>query len=262
VNCAAIRELLPERALGIPGVCDDADVDAHLRACAACRKEARDLERASAILAFALAPAEPPADLEDRIVGTVVRASSEPPAMRSRPPRRRTLVALLAAALVLGVVAGGSVFATRQGEEDPSVVAAQQKKDLAAFMDVIAQGEFTQDEAVAALGVLADPSGGPSRGSAMVIVGETIDDRILVMANGLDDAAGVLPFTVRLADGNGRYVWVGTVERLSPTGGFTVARIVGLDLAGFVNVTVRDVRGRVVLTGAVAEQASLPSPSS
>ncbi|HEX6844574.1 MAG TPA: zf-HC2 domain-containing protein [Actinomycetota bacterium] len=260
MNCVAVRDLLPERALGIAGRRDDAEIDLHLRSCAACRKEARDLERASATLAFALAPADPAPDLEGRVVDAVAREARD-----ARPnvrPRRRTLVALLAAALVLGAVGGGSVFASRQGEQDPSAVARQQQQDLGAFLDMIAQGEFAREDAVAHLGVLADPSGGPSRGSAMVIVGEGIDDRILVMANGLDDADGTLPFSVRIADGNGHYVWAGSVERLTPTGGFSVARIVSVDLDGFVNVTVRDAHGRVVLTGAIVEQASVPSPSS
>lgn len=95
----------------------------------------------------------------------------------------------------------------------------------------------------------------------MAIIGGRGDDRVLVIANGLAADAGTLPFSVRLADGQGHYVWVGGVERLSPTGGFTVARVVDQDLSGFVNVAVRDSQGRVVLTGALSEQASLPSPS-
>ena len=56
VNCIAVRELLPEHALGVAD--GDADaVERHLAWCAACRKEARDLHRAAASFAFVLAPA-------------------------------------------------------------------------------------------------------------------------------------------------------------------------------------------------------------
>jgi hypothetical protein len=96
----------------------------------------------------------------------------------------------------------------------------------------------------------------------MTIVGGGGDDRVLVMANGLVAPEGTLPYSVRLADGAGHFVWVGSVDGLTPTGGFTVARVIDEDLAAYVNVTVRDVRGRVVLSGSLSDQTSLPSPSS
>lgn len=255
MNCEAVRQILPERALG---VVRDLGVERHLRTCAACRQEANGLDRAAVTIGFALSPQDASPDLEGRIVGAIREAAR--PRATGRTPRRRTLVALLAAALAMGAVWGGTVFAAREGVLDPAIEAQRQKDEFADFLAFMAQNELGGDS-TAMLGVLADPSGGPGRGSAMALVGDRGEDRILVMANGLVATDASLPFSVRVADGNGRYVWVGAVERLTPTGGFTVARIVDLDLEGFVNVTVRDVRGRVVLTGALAEQASLPSQS-
>ena len=42
MNCAAVRDLLPEHALGV-GNGEVAAIEKHLSWCAACRKEARDL---------------------------------------------------------------------------------------------------------------------------------------------------------------------------------------------------------------------------
>src|SRR6476619_852106 len=73
VNCPAVRDRLPEHALGIADHHDVHAVERHLAWCAACRKEARDLERAAATLAFAPAPAAPPRELEERIVAAARR---------------------------------------------------------------------------------------------------------------------------------------------------------------------------------------------
>lgn len=61
MNCPAVRDRLPEHALGVVDHHDATAIERHLAWCAACRKEARDLERAAATMAFALAPAYPPA---------------------------------------------------------------------------------------------------------------------------------------------------------------------------------------------------------
>jgi hypothetical protein len=253
VNCEAVREQLVERSLG---AVRDLAVERHLRTCAACRQEAIGLDRAAALISFAVAPEEPPAELELRVVDTLRDAARR---ARPAPARRRSVAALLAAVAALAALGGGAVLASRGSAPDPAIVANQQRGDLDQFLKVVEQ--VGMSDSVAMLGVLSDPSGGTSRGSAMSIVGGRAEDRVLVMANGLEAAADALPLSVRVADGNGHYVWVGSIERLTPTGGFTTARIVDVDLKGYVNVTVRDADGRVLLAGSLAEQASIPSPS-
>jgi predicted anti-sigma-YlaC factor YlaD len=86
VNCPAVRDRLPEHALGVADHHDVHAIERHLAWCAACRKEARDLERAAATLAFAPAPVVPPRELEERIV-TAVRPD-RPSTTTTKPARR------------------------------------------------------------------------------------------------------------------------------------------------------------------------------
>ncbi|HXF71881.1 MAG TPA: zf-HC2 domain-containing protein, partial [Actinomycetota bacterium] len=79
MDCLNVRDRLAEHALGTLPAREGRAVDRHLRWCAACRKEARDLLDAAATVAFALQPAPPPpAELEERVVRSVRRAAGKP----------------------------------------------------------------------------------------------------------------------------------------------------------------------------------------
>jgi len=270
VNCQTARGLLAERAIGIVAARERAAVERHLSWCAACRKEAGDLERAATSLAFAVAPASPPQSLEGRVAMAVRREArtvgetTEPPAAvavdgRRRRPRRRMVAARRAARLALGPGAGGAVLATRHSRPDPAVEAQRQKGRLADFMRAIQSAGVS--DGTAQLGVLANPSGGAGSGSALALLSPSVDDRVLVMASGLRDAPKDLPYLVMLADGSGRFIQVGAVNALNTSGGFTVARVLDADLRGYVNVVVRDVHGSVVLSGTLREQAPSVAPT-
>jgi len=91
VNCATVRDVLPEFALGVaPG--DDANaVELHVETCAACRKEAVDLQRAAVTFGYALAGNEtPPETLEQTSSG---RFTLTPPmvSMKRRNPSKSTI---------------------------------------------------------------------------------------------------------------------------------------------------------------------------
>jgi hypothetical protein len=167
---------------------------------------------------------------------------------------------IVAASVGIGLIGGSAVFASRAGRVDPSVVADQQKGALQRFLDLVRSGEFTGDTTVL-LGTLEDPSGTGAAGSAMAILTTSGEDRVLVMGAGLRDAAHEFPYTVRLATGAGDVLEIGYLTSLRPDGGFTVARLTAIDLADYINVTVRNGHGRVVLTGTLREQTSLPSPA-
>jgi len=254
MNCARVRDLLPEHALGVAAG-DAAAIDRHLAGCAACRKEARELSGAAASLAYALAPASPPPELEDDVVATVHHAAG---GGRRRPGGvRRSTAVMLAAALALVGLVGGAVLARR--EPDPTAVAqsrlAQEQDAIQEFLASSITGEGT----VASIGVLRPAAGAPGGGSAVSVVAPRAIDSVLVVASGL--AGDALPYRVELADGQGGFTRVGTVRVLDGGGGFSVGSQTGRDLSSFVNVLVRDRDGEVVLRGTLRDDVPAASPS-
>ncbi len=257
MNCASVRERLPEHTLGMKGS-DAAALERHLVLCAACRKEARDLQTAAASLAAALAPASPPDGLEDRVVDAVHREAGIVP---RRARRRRGATLLLAAAVAMAGLGGGAVIARRQPAADPSLVATRLGDERAGIEDFIRTIEEQGANIRGMLGVLRATDGGPGGGSAVALISDAEDDRVLVVVSGLPADAG-LPYRVELADGKGRFIRVGRATALDGGGGFSEGLETPVALTGFVNVLVRDRDGRVVLTGTLRDTpVSSPSAS-
>jgi predicted anti-sigma-YlaC factor YlaD len=256
VNCTAVRDVLPEFALGVAAGNDSASIELHVETCAACRKEAIDLQRAAAAFGYALAPIESAApELEDRVVGAVQGV-----ARPSRPTRgrgRRAGVVLLAAAIVVAGIGVGSVFAGRaerlrlQAER----TALAQDKGLGRFG--VAATQLAPDARVLT-GMLSARSG-TGTGSALTIVAPGVDDQIVVIVNDLADRA--LPLSVSITDTKGRTVQVGTIKHLDSSGGATLANPTAGSLSRFVDVIVRDARGHIVLRGTLEAETAVASPS-
>lgn len=260
MNCASVRELLPEAAIGVVDPERHASIDRHVAWCAACRKEARDLERAAATMAFTLAPAEPSADLEDRVVQAVRGAQHA----SVRVPRRRgrTVAVLLAASLGLGAIGLGAVGARRASEHEQATLEANRTKNaLAAFQDAIRKSEFMDPDAEAMLGVLSSPGGAGGAGSAMTIMAPSVDDQAIVLVSGLPYRPRLLPYRVTLVAGRGLVLTVGAIYALDPSGGTTIARVFNADLTGFTHVVVRDAKGRAVLRGTLSASTPVSSPT-
>lgn len=259
MNCASVRELLPEAAIGVVDPERYASIDRHVAWCAACRKEARDLERAAATMAFTLAPADPPADLEDRVVQTVRGAQRA----TGRGPRRRgrTVAVLLAASLGLGAISLGAVAARDASSHAQATLEANRTKNaLAKFQDAIRQSEFIDPDAEAMLGVLASPGEARGSGSAMTILAPRVDDQAIVLVSDLPYRPRLLPYRVTLVAGRGLVLTVGAIYALDPGGGTTIARVFDADLTGFTHVVVRDAKGRVVLRGTLNASTPVASP--
>jgi hypothetical protein len=266
VNCTTVRDLLAEHALGaLPGG-DEATVDRHLAWCAACRKEAGELERASATLAFAVVPHDPPVELEDRVVQDV-RAAAAARARRpaSNPRRTRlTLVAAFAAMLAVLGTGWGAVMANRAARSD-RVARAEAIKSQSAierFEEVIRAAEFSDPENQVFLATLSPTKRAGGGGSALTLVSPTIVDMAIVLVDGVPAATReLLPFTVRLR-GPAGVVTVGRLDKdgLDDSGAGTVTGEFA-DLTGYDTVVVRDARGRVVLSGSMQTRATVASPS-
>jgi predicted anti-sigma-YlaC factor YlaD len=255
MNCSAVRDGLPEFALGVAPADDASSIELHVETCAACRKEAIDLQRAAASFAYAVAPMETPEpELEDRVVKAIQGIAR--PSSRSHGRSRRAGVFLLAAAIVVATIGVGTVFAGR--EEFRRLQAAQNATtnfDTAnRFVDV-ARG--LDPTAKVRTGTLTAPSGRGS-GAAFTILSPVIQDRLVVIMSDLGDVP--LPLSVSISDTKGHRFDMGEVRHLDTGGGWTFARLANASLRGFVDVTVRDAKGHIVLRGTLQSQ-STPTPS-
>jgi predicted anti-sigma-YlaC factor YlaD len=266
VNCTAVRDQLTERALGAVPAEDGQVLDRHLAWCAACRKEAGELDRAAATFAFALAPAEPEPDLEDRVVENVqsMAAKGQPSAAR-----RGRLAVTLAVAGMLAVsgLGWGAVMAGRAARfEDLSKAVRQKQQDaIAEFQKIIESQEFNDPANEVFIGTLAtDTRGGTAAGSALTLVSPTIPDVAIVMVNGFDLTAAkdALPFRVFLTAEGGRRLRVGQkIKALDSGGGAILSAQFDVDLSRYTGVEVVDKDGNVVLHGSVSRRPSITTPA-
>jgi hypothetical protein len=262
VNCAAVRDRLPEHSLGVVVGREGDAVDRHLEWCAACRKEARDLRRAAAVLPYALPPVEPPADLEDRVVAAVVVASGS---TRPEPvaPRRSRLatVTVLAAVFAVSALGWGAVMAGRASRAEQTVVQEKARSEsLARFQQLVEGLEFS--DADVELGLLAPTADGSgASGTAATIIVPSANDAVLLVANGLD--AERAPYSVELRGGPEDSLSVGAIQSylIASDGSAEISANPSVDLRRFDRVVVLDVDGTVVLRGALEAQAPVPSPS-
>jgi hypothetical protein len=258
VNCASVREALPEFALGVAPARETADVELHVETCAACRKEAIDLQRAVAAFGYAVAPTEPPApELEGTVVHAIHRVARRPARRRTA---RRTGITLLAAALIVGALGTGAVLANRAErsrlQSERTQLETQQM--LERFGDVVSSARFADPGTEVYLGAL-DNGRGQGTGAALTVVSPSERDQAIVIVNGLPPDAP--PLTVRLVDGRGSVLTLGTIERLDSAGSATLARVVHRNLEGYVDVLARSADGQVVLRGSLEANASVSSPS-
>jgi hypothetical protein len=265
VNCTVVRDRLTEHALGVVAGREADALDRHLEWCAACRKEARDLRRAAAVLPYALDPAEPPADLEDRVV-EAVRAEQR----RGRPavtaPRRSRLatVAALAAVLAVSGLGWGAVMAGRasRAEQNAADVAQQSQDALIRFTDIFgATTDFA--DADVELGLLVPTeAGGDASGTAATIVAPQADDTVLLIVDGLDAEAGA-PYSVELRAGENETLVVGAIQpsAIATDGSAEFASMADDDFRRYDRVRVVDAAGAIVLRGLLDAQAPVPSPS-
>jgi hypothetical protein len=258
VNCAAVRELIPEFALGVSPARATADVELHVETCAACRKEAIDLQRAVAAFGYAVAPTDPPVpELEERVV-SAVRHVAVPSPTRGRSVRRAGIT-LLAAAMLVAAIGVGSVLANRAErsrlQTERTQLATTQM--LERFSTVFSPEQFSSDTTVY-LGALSATRGSGS-GAALTVLSPTSRDRVIVIFNDLP--ADAAPLTVHLEDTKGHAIEVGTIRRLDTSGGATLAKVVNGGLDGFVEVVATSGDGQVVLRGTLAANTSVSSPS-
>lgn len=253
MNCLAVRERLAEHALGVLTDGDGSSLDRHLEWCAACRKEAGELQRAAATLAYSVAPVEPPAELEERVVETVRAAASR---RRAAAPRRSRVAAagVLAAMLALSGLGWGAVMAGRaeRAEQQAADLREAQEAAFRRFQDVFQLPEV-DPAAIAEVSTLLSPRLREGRGDALVLLSRSGDDLAFVLVNGLTEVRpNQLPLEVRLVGNGSRQLVVGQIRTLNSNGEGGVYRTFVEGLRGFNAVVIRDARGKVLLNGTLS----------
>jgi hypothetical protein len=263
VNCAAARDLMPELALGALGTRDAALIERHLAWCAACRKEAGDLDRAAALLPYALASAAPPATLEARVVGVVREAAGGRRTTWARRGRSGA-AALIAAMVAVSGLGWGAVMAGRADRLQEQTRAADQQRRFAEeqLSKMLEQTRFADPQDDVLFGILAGPIGSLAGGAALELNSLSGSDYVIVSITGMPaQDPPPLPYTVTLERFDGASAMVGRIDRLNTAGGADVGGRFKRDLDGFMDVIVRDANGVVVVSGTLTLHNTVPSPS-
>lgn len=267
MNCTAVRDRLAEHALAALSARDATPVDRHLAWCAACRKEAGELQQATAMLAFTLAPEDLPAELEDQVVGAVQAAVARRDRRPQPSPRRSRLVLVAALTAMLAVLGTGwgAVMAGRAARSDHAARLEELRTKTAVeqFEKVLDSLEFNEGEVF--IGTLDPSTPGAGAGDAFTVVSPSMIDMAVVLIDGVPaDSRELLPFSVRLRSDDG-VLMVDRLEKgeLDDSGAGTVTAEFH-DLTGYDTVIVRDANGHVVMSGMMRTRAvvasSTPTP--
>ncbi len=251
MNCVAVRELLPELAVGVLADRERTGVEQHLRWCAGCRKEASELGHAAATFAFALAPAAVPQGLGDRVVARVRSASGAP---GSRRRIRATAASVIAAMVAVAGLGWGAVQAGRADLFRDRAAAAEQRRvaALEQFQHVLVGLPVRVPADAAYLGQLVHAPGGAGGGAALLYSSPTVEDFSIVILNGLPrEAPSFLPLSVTLRNPLGGTIGAGRITSLDADGGGEVFHQFARNISSFSKVVVRDASGHLLFEGTV-----------
>jgi hypothetical protein len=256
VNCVAVRDQLPELAVGVLPSGERVALERHLQWCAGCRKEAGELGQAAATVAFVLTPAPLPPGLEDRVVVGVGKAAARPRAGRRT---RMAIAAIIAATIAVASLGWGAVMAGRAQQFAERAAQAEQGRlqaldEFQRFLDTLPFQARADETHLGQLApTLAIRRGG---GAVLQLVSPTRLDFVMVIVSGLPRDPSLAPYRVTLKDAEGRVLRGGTIAELDADGGGQAFReFRNTDLTGFTTVLVRDASGRLVLKGTVDQSS-------
>ncbi|MFN2543716.1 MAG: anti-sigma factor [Actinomycetota bacterium] len=246
MDCLATRDRLTEYAVSTLSSHDLGEVEAHLQWCAGCRKEARELREAAAMVGMSLPQSELPSELEQRVVRGVRSAAVRGHPSKGRTWVRRSLTILAAVIGILGMTTAGWLFARQQPLENQLRTSERQAKQFAERLNAFLTNlpvPSTQPHDVSRA-VLITASGGPGGGGAVRVTSTHFEDIVLVTVGGLPQTGA--PYRAWLAGVSGKRLYVG---KLSNGDSVTEREFID-DLRLYRYVEVRDQKGRLVLKGA------------
>jgi hypothetical protein len=251
VDCLAVRERLTEYAVSTLPPPERREVEHHLQWCAGCRKEAAELGSAARLVGLSLPQAEPPADLEDRVVVVVRNAASRAAPAPKRSGALRAVTLFAAVIGLLGLGTAGALFAqqqTTQGRLLNTQSLAHKYLDRLNSLLSDFNGQAAEPHTITRA-VLASPAGASGGGGAMRITSHGFEDMAVVLVGALPQHGA--PYRVWLRTPSGRRLFMGRML-VDTGGGGTIAREYAEDLSLFRYVEVLDADGRVVLQGGFA----------
>ena len=246
MDCPAVRELLAEHVLGTLHEDQARFVDRHVEWCAGCRKEMAELAEGVAVVVTALTPAEPPAGLEDRVVGAVREAAHR--RERTRRPRVALVAATLAGVVAVGAFGWAMAMTGRVTELQESASSAAARAEQ--FEDVLREILIEADDGRILSAELVGIGGAAGGGRGILFDSPGGLDWALVITGGLAPEDG--PYLAYVTTGDRRQ----RLGRLSPSspGEMAVYRIFSHDVSGAHWISVRDRSGQTVLRGSVAPE--------
>jgi hypothetical protein len=259
MTCLELRDRLAESALGVLDCGDEVELERHLAWCAGCRKESAELGSAAQLFGYAVAPAAPPAALEDGVVSVVGAAATGPSARRRGHAAAVSIVAALVAISGLGWGAAMAGRAERFAERAAQAEASKQQQ-LDQFRKVLSSvipGARIATDQTHLAQLAPPPTGqGVGGGAALELISPTTMDFVIVRVAGLDPTdASAMPYRVTVANAGGRVLRIGTIRSLDADGTADVFHQYRFDLTGFTDVRVTDAGGHVVLRGTIDQSS-------
>ena len=214
-QCAEVRDLLPELALGVAGGDERAGALAHLTRCPDCRRELEELSEVADELLLLAPEKEPPIGFESRVLDKVTAR---------RASRWRGVALAAAAAVILAAVAAGAVY--RAGDRDRRL-AAQYDRVLTRF-----DGEYFQT---------ASLEGSPSGASGEVFGYQGSPSWLFVLVPGQGEDA---TYEITLETRFGKQVALGSVD-VTATGG-SWGKTIPVDLGDIARLRLDDAHGHAL----------------
>jgi len=240
VNCLAVRDQLTEYALGTLPLEEARRIERHLEWCEGCRKEVAELQEGLVPVAMSLRLAEPPPQLQERVVARVLAAAG-----RWSPGSRRVmraLVASTAAAVLVAVGALGWAIAERQNVGVVKQQAADQLAEARRFQ------QFLRSVGALPYGAQLHPTDRNSHSTGTVTVFSAPNVRDFVLATVVLTDRPSPPYRFELTDGRGHVLAGGNLVKTN-NGSWIFYDEPDTNLSRGVTVLVLDRSSAAVLTG-------------
>ena len=240
MKCEDVRQLLPDHVLGTLSETESAAVRRHLRGCSACRTDATELDEGVVLFARVAHAAEPPPELEDRVMAVLEEEWAEAPSPSLRPARRGFSPAWQAVAALLIVLAGMSTWALiAQGN---ATRFHEDALSYRAFLGALGGKDVRVGQLVAP-GTLA------LEGNAVLYDSDRGQSWALVLARAPGRSGEA---TVRL-EGSGRTIQFPFPMMFDVDGEGAAWLVTAADLSGFDRVVLTDPGGRVIAQATIQE---------